>query len=130
MLCRHCLVPEIARVLADTDTAQRHRRRVSKYDITVEEYARIFLAQAGMCAICQEPFDFPQLVVDHDHATGEVRGLLCHRCNLGLGLFRDNEWLLVNAVRYLRKPNRVDRNHGIPTIDAMKATATLAEDLD
>ncbi len=52
------------------------------------------------CPICgsEEP-----LVVDHDHSTSEVRGLICHHCNTGLGLFRDNIESLKNAIKYLEQ---------------------------
>jgi len=44
----------------------------------------------------------PRLAVDHDHKNGEVRGLLCHRCNVGLGNFQDNPELLLKAYKYLK----------------------------
>jgi len=64
-----------------------------KYNLTPEKYQAIHDAQGGVCAICLEPESFltPKgnirpLAVDHDHNTGKVRGLLCDRCNLGLGV--------------------------------------------
>ena len=48
------------------------------------------LDQLGCCAICEEP---ALLVVDHDHATGEVRGLLCTACNLKMGVIDQEEWV-------------------------------------
>lgn len=56
--------------------------------------------QDGKCAICKEPMD--QSYIDHDHETGEVRGLLCHRCNSGLGFFNDDPQRLLAALEYLR----------------------------
>jgi hypothetical protein len=56
-------------------------------------------AQNGLCAICGAEPD--ELVVDHCHASGNVRGLLCHSCNLGLGKFFDNTSYLSNAINYL-----------------------------
>lgn len=56
--------------------------------------------QKGRCAICDRVLDSrPHL--DHDHATGAIRGLLCASCNLGLGFFRDSHALLVGAAYYL-----------------------------
>ena len=61
----------------------------SKYGIKLEDYERMFEEQGGVCAICGSPptahkKNRGHLHVDHDHASGEVRGLLCHRCNLGM----------------------------------------------
>jgi len=61
--------------------------------------------QDHKCAICREPIAFngQQCHVDHDHVTGVIRGLLCGRCNRGLGHFRDSMKLLQQAIEYLRK---------------------------
>lgn len=59
-------------------------------------------AQGGGCAICGEgPGDRFHLVVDHDHQTSEVRGLLCTACNVGIGNLRDDPDLLRRALAYL-----------------------------
>jgi hypothetical protein len=74
-----------------------------RYGLTVEDWDSIFLEQKGSCKICgthQSELDRP-LYVDHDHETGEVRGLLCQKCNFGIANFRDNIELLKNAVIYL-----------------------------
>lgn len=77
-----------------------------KYGITVEEYDRMLYVQRGLCAICGS--DSPGakwrfFAVDHDHATGEVRGLLCNSCNAGLGKFADDPGRLAAAILYLEK---------------------------
>ena len=64
-----------------------------------EEYATLFTKQSGQCVICGE--GHPVLCADHDHNTGKIRGLLCKKCNWGLGQFRDSIGLLKNARRYL-----------------------------
>jgi hypothetical protein len=69
--------------------------------ISRETYDRIFEEQGGVCAICEE---FPigrELAVDHDHTTRAVRGLLCMRCNTGLGHFHDSIEILDRAIEYL-----------------------------
>ncbi len=76
---------------------QRHIRKL--YGLTLAEYDILVLNQEGRCAICEEAS--PRLDVDHCHRTGAVRSLLCHLCNRGLGLFRDDPQLLIRAVEYL-----------------------------
>jgi len=72
-----------------------------KYGIIPEDWARLYEKQGGHCALCLETSD---LQVDHDHATREVRGLLCHTHNRAIGLLGDNEKGLVSALEYLRNP--------------------------
>lgn len=55
------------------------------------------------CAICQSK---QNIVIDHDHESGDFRDLLCSKCNNGLGQFQDNPKLLFTAFLYLRKHNR------------------------
>lgn len=62
-------------------------------------YADLFEKQGGNCALCKESMLRP--VLDHCHTTMEVRGLLCSRCNNGLGQFKDDPALLMLAIRYL-----------------------------
>ena len=72
--------------------------------ISEEDYNRLFDEQEGCCAVCgthQSELD-KRLSVDHNHETGEIRGLLCHPCNVGLGYFRDDEYRLALAIEYLR----------------------------
>lgn len=65
-------------------------------------YEALFAKQGGKCAICAgRPSAGKSLHVDHDHATGDIRGLLCSSCNTGIGLFRDNAELLLMAADYL-----------------------------
>lgn len=76
----------------------------NKFGLTPEEYDAILAAQGGVCALCERP-PMPgiSLHVDHDHGTGEIRGLLCVRCNNALGLFREDPDLLERAARYVTK---------------------------
>lgn len=76
---------------------EKHIKR--KYGISLERWDEMFAAQNGECAICRKG-DI-KLVVDHNHETGEVRGLLCGPCNLGLGHFNDSLELLILATGYL-----------------------------
>ena len=70
-----------------------------------EDYLSMLEEQHGCCAICGglEPSDYKRrLSVDHDHKTGKIRGLLCMKCNSGLGMFDDSETILLNAIKYLK----------------------------
>ena len=69
------------------------------------DYDEILKSQGGVCAICGNPpskKDKNVLHVDHDHKTGEIRGLLCSFCNVGLGHFKDDVNLLAEAISYLK----------------------------
>jgi|ERR1035437_619559 hypothetical protein len=83
----------------------RIRRRRNAYGLTTEDYLTMLKAQQGVCAICQATQSdhgmTDDFLVDHDHRTGKVRGLLCVRCNSGLGHFRDNPELMLAAIAYL-----------------------------
>lgn len=76
-----------------------------RYGIGLEDYNKLFVSQKGYCKICgRHQADLSKkLDTDHDHTTGIVRGLLCHKCNLGLGLFKDNIENLKRAIEYLSK---------------------------
>jgi hypothetical protein len=83
------------------------RRLTLLFGITLEKYREMLAAQDGRCAICgsrDAGGNLPRMPVDHDHATGDVRGLLCMYCNIGLGTFKDSPVLLRAAAAYLEKP--------------------------
>lgn len=82
---------------------ERNRERIfrQQYGITINDYDRMFEAQNGLCAICCDPPDNIRLAVDHCHATGQVRGLLCFKCNNGIGNLRDDPAIILAAARYL-----------------------------
>lgn len=69
----------------------RHRAFVAA--VSDDEYVTMLAAQGGGCAICRRPPKTRRLHIDHDHATMEIRGLLCHRCNRNLPAWVDVEWL-------------------------------------
>jgi hypothetical protein len=73
------------------------------YGLTRDEYERTLREQNDSCRICGATFETTgkRFHVDHDHATGKVRGLLCHKCNAALGMFDDNVDRLRKAVEYL-----------------------------
>lgn len=73
--------------------------RYKKYGITKEEFDEMY---DGYCHICCVPIE-RDCHIDHCHATGRVRGLLCNTCNKGLGLFRDSKNILREAIKYLEE---------------------------
>ena len=82
------------------DGAEKHYMKT--YGLTLQEYGDMLLDQGGGCAICDSPpTEGGKLVVDHDHATGAVRGLLCGTCNSGIGMLKDDPRLLASAIMYL-----------------------------
>ncbi len=74
-----------------------------KYGLTIEDYGRILKAQGGRCRICRRKPGKKMLAVDHNHQTGEVRALLCSKCNTGLGQFNEDLSLLLKAASYLEE---------------------------
>jgi hypothetical protein len=90
--------------------AKRIRLRLD-FGLTIEQYEMMLVAQGGVCAICgkeEKAAGRTFLSVDHCHHTGEVRGLLCSRCNPGVGLFNDDPILLRNAAEYIERFNSID----------------------
>lgn len=74
-----------------------------KYGITLDDYEQILQEQEFACAICRRHISklSKPLFVDHDHSTGIVRGLLCQKCNTGLGLLGDTAQSILKALTYL-----------------------------
>jgi len=85
--------------------ARRARDRVTRlraaYGLEPGEYERLLVAQGGTCAICDQPPKNGPLHVDHNHATGAVRGLLCRECNLAVGYLRDRPDAALRVSMYL-----------------------------
>lgn len=104
--CKIC-----ARVRRDTAPRQYRRKRYEEIHLTSREIAKgmleteyqmLYRRQGGLCWMCRQKCSRGDLAIDHDHSTGEVRGLLCARCNLALGYLRDDPELLNAGVQYLR----------------------------
>lgn len=86
----------------------RWRTIKRKYGLTEKDWNDMFSSQEGRCAICrthQQDLKEP-LYVDHDHATGKVRGLLCGTCNTGIGMLKDSIEILEQAVSYIKESNK------------------------
>lgn len=72
-----------------------------KYNLSIQDVYKILKKQKYACCICNKYLDKESFVLDHNHHTNEVRGLLCRNCNIGLGLFKDRIDLLSKAVVFL-----------------------------
>lgn len=87
----------------------KERHLQDKFDISLAHYGKMLVEQGGCCAICKCEETATRngvvkaLAVDHDHATGKVRGLLCSDCNQAIGKLKENRESLLEAVRYLDK---------------------------
>jgi hypothetical protein len=93
--------PYCERCSKQRDAFGPYVNQLDKYGLTVTQYNNILDNQHGCCAICGTHNADERLVIDHDHKTGYVRGLLCNSCNAGLGFFRDSQWRLNMAANYL-----------------------------
>ena len=82
-------------------TYNRKRHLLKQYSLTPEEFTYMVMEQGGVCAICN--LVPSSLYVDHDHATGSVRGLLCQKCNSGIGFLGDDINGLEKALNYLKR---------------------------
>jgi hypothetical protein len=98
-----------ANMTPEQKAALKAQKRINgymrKYGLTMSKYETMLEAQGGTCAICRDPKrtgSFGFLDVDHCHATGKVRGLLCVRCNQAIGSLGDTIEGLERAIAYLR----------------------------
>jgi hypothetical protein len=91
-----------------TDADFRDRCRARSHGLSLQDYRAMLERQGKVCGICKTPGK--PLCVDHCHATGKVRGLLCRDCNLGLGNYKDNPVFTRAATAYLEAAQRDDGN--------------------
>ena len=90
--------------------AMNLKARLKRFGLSSEQYRHLVVAQNSKCAICLREESIQgkhkkvkDLAIDHDHSTQVVRGLLCQRCNTGLGAFTDSPALLRAATQYLER---------------------------
>ena len=101
---------ELQRLRTERATPQPQKdhplRLTTGAKIRLSEYRQLLERQSGKCAICgnvSADAHYRALLVDHDHVTGKIRGLLCNECNIGLGRFKDSIDLLRQAITYLEQ---------------------------
>ncbi len=102
--CRDCKSEESKFYYKNNPVARRQYHLLNKYGLTQSDYQIIFDRQGGNCAICginQSNLSKP-LFIDHNHLTGQRRGLLCNPCNIMVGMAKDNYSILMRAAEYLK----------------------------
>lgn len=109
-VCKECI-----KSVPASEDRKRNMREYSKeyhlktrYNLTKEDYTNLLINQNHKCAICgvdEQELPNKKLYVDHNHETGKVRELLCHSCNVGLGLMKESIQTLSKAIAYLDKHN-------------------------
>ena len=105
--CKECV--KSSRQSAHSKETVRRSKLKRKYGMTVEEYDCLLAGQNGVCVICgkkevrKNQYGVTRLSVDHNHKTGEIRGLLCNKCNVFLGHLESNYGLLFRALDYLNR---------------------------
>ena len=120
--CKHCgklFIPKAPSELYCSDKCKDYGVTEAylqrNYDLTISQYLDMAEKQNFTCAIChKENFAMNKchsgaLVVDHNHQTGVVRGLLCHNCNRALGLLHDNPEYLENCLSYLKSVTTIPK---------------------
>ena len=84
--------------------SQQQKYDMKRYGLTMEGFEAMYVHQAGLCAICGRPPIIGQsLQIDHNHATGKIRGLLCGSCNRAIGLLQDDALVARAAFKYLEE---------------------------
>ena len=113
--------PRVRKSLEEYNIERVVYMRKWRYGLTPQQWELLFTSQGSCCAICNTstPNRGKGWVVDHDHKTGQVRGILCSTCNLAMGVFSDDPDLLNRAVTYL---------HTTPVVEAFVRSGTGRRD--
>lgn len=125
VMCAHCgTETRVARVhkaswcdaCQSTGLARRDGHYRRRFGVTLKQVEGIVEAQGGACAICKRPPGVEKLNHDHDHRTGQLRGMLCGPCNRALGALGDSEAALLRVIEYLRTPPAAYLYEGVDTL--------------
>ena len=103
--CKQCNSKKAKKRYRKHKSEHKNAQLKNDFGITLKQYKKMVNSQNNVCAICRklEKIKNKSLSVDHCHKTGRIRGLLCSRCNTGLGLFQDSTDNLKQAIVYLKK---------------------------
>ena len=102
--CKSCCIISAKKRYRYDEKGTRAKNLKQNFGISLEEYKQMLQNQNGVCDICglvEIAKTKEHLSVDHNHKTGKVRGLLCNRCNVGLGAFGDDVDVMASAISYL-----------------------------
>lgn len=115
-LCEACLkaYPKACPTVLDEDTPPKEKQRnpYKRYNLTLSEYEQMLSEQQELCAACGQPekgrstrntSKTSALSVDHCHTTGKVRGLLCRKCNMALGLLDEDQGKILALAEYIKR---------------------------
>jgi hypothetical protein len=92
--------------MAHCASCTQRKKRLKLFGITQDQFSQMWSSQNGKCGIClcqMNETGAPHCVIDHDHKTGDIRGLLCSHCNLAIGHFKDDPERALRAADYLGK---------------------------
>lgn len=106
-----CQVPGCGKRPQSKGYCNTHRTRLRRFGLTPGELERLLQRQRGRCGICRRKkpgTGSGEWCIDHDHVTGQVRGLLCGRCNSGIGMLQDDPEILTAAARYVTRHRQME----------------------
>ena len=106
LICKDCERKRQAVYRSENPRVVYNQNCRKKYGIEYDEFISIFNSQGNVCAICKSSNSGrkgKKMCIDHCHTTGLVRGILCHKCNVAIGLFNDDIQTIQNAKDYLCK---------------------------
>jgi len=99
-------IREYRKLWNKTEAGKLYKKRWRyKIKITLSQHKDLINKQKNLCAICGKQEKNKALAIDHNHLTGKIRGLLCQKCNRGIGCFNDETFLVQNAYGYLKTNN-------------------------
>lgn len=98
---KHGLIHGLSKT-KDYGSKKGYKKILKSFGFTLEDYENLIKKQRGMCKICKN-IPKRRLHLDHSHKTGKFRAFICGNCNLGLGLFKDDIKLLLQASKYIAK---------------------------
>jgi len=110
----------------------REKKLKVDFGISQDDFNRILAEQKGVCAVCGRPerskpsrgkLAVRRMAVDHNHETGEVRGLLCSKCNMGIAQLDESVEILARAITYLEEHKQLAPQMGMKTEGAKKGVA-------